>query len=285
MKKLILSIGIGAIALVSCKDDIPALGPITVADYSLEYIDSNNIRLTSTASENPFIYKWEIQDVGEYQGKEVEIQLLSSGVYDITHTVVNQGGSDVKMGEVEIFKNIDAPCTGNLQFLTNCTSKSWKLSPEEGALWVGPDLSTTWWSSPSSSPTERPCLFNDQWTFSADGSFEYDAQGDIWAENYMGFSPDQCVAESALQSPSSAWTSAVHSYEFIPQTTDHPDQIKVNGLGAFIGIPKPTNSGEVNAPVSSITYDIVSTYTQGGSDYIILEINFGGGIWQYILKS
>jgi PKD repeat protein len=285
MKKSILSTAITSLFILSCSEDVPSLGPITVADYSIEFIDSNTVKLTSTATENPFIYKWDIEDVGEFEGKQVEVQVASSGIYNFSHTSVNQGGSDVKTGQFEILKDIDVPCTGALQFLTECTSKTWKLAPEEGALWVGPNLSTTWWSSPSTSPTDRPCLFNDKWIFSEDGTFEYDAQGDIWGESYMGIAPDQCVPESALQSPQSAWTSAVHSFEFIPETVDHPDQIKVNGLGAFIGIPKPTNTGEVSSPVTSITYDIVSTYSQGGSDFMILEVNFGPGIWRYILKS
>ena len=285
MKRRILSIVILTFLVTSCSEVVPSLGPITVADYSIEFIDSNNIKLTSTATENPFIYIWDIEDVGEFEGKQVEVQVASSGIYNVSHTSVNQGGSDVKTGQFEILKDLDVPCTGAFQFLTECSNKTWKLAPEEGALWVGPDLSTTWWSSPSTSPADRPCLFNDKWIFSEDGTFDYDAQGDVWGESYMGISPDQCVPESALQSPHSAWTSAVHSFEFIPETIDHPDQIKVNGLGAFIGIPKPTNTGEVSSPVTSITYDIVSTYSQGGSDYMILEINFGPGIWRYTLKS
>ncbi len=285
MKRNFISFVIAAVVISSCSDEIPSLGPITVADYTIEFIDSNNVKLTSIASENPFIYKWDIEDVGEYEGKEVEVQILSSGTYNFSHTVVNQGGSDLKTGQFEILKDLDVPCSGNLQFLTDCSNKTWQLSPEEGALWVGPNESTTWWSSPSTSPIDRPCLFNDKWILSEDGTFEYDAQGDVWGESYMGISPDQCVPESALQSPHSAWTSAVHSFEFIPETVDHPDQIKVNGLGAFIGIPKPTNNGEVSSPVTSITYDIINAYSQGGSDYIILEVNFGPGIWRYILKS
>jgi len=285
MKSSVITIAAAAVLITACSEEIPSLGPITVADYTLEYIDSNNVRLTSSSSENPFIYKWDIEDVGEFEGKEVEVLITSAGVYNVAHTAANQGGSDVKTGQIEIFKDIELPCSGNLQFLTNCSSRTWSLSPEEGALWVGPDLATTWWASPSTSPSDRPCLFNDKWIFSEDGTFEYDAQGDVWGESYMGISPDQCVDESSLQSPYSAWASGVHAFEFIPETVDHPDQIKVNGLGAFIGIPKPTNSGEVSAPVNSITYDIISTYSQGGSDFMLLEINFGGGIWRYILKS
>ncbi len=281
-----LTVFLGASLLfASCSEELPSLGPSTVADYSLAYIDSNTVQLTSTATENPFIYKWEIEGIGEYEGNEIEVQISKAGTYVLNHTAVNQGGSDVKQGEFEIYKDIELPCSGTLQFLTNCSSRTWKLSPEAGALWVGPDLSTTWWSSPASSPTDRPCLFNDQWILSEDGTFEYNAQGDVWGENYMGISPDQCVPETSLQAPFDAWGSGTHSFEFIPATADHPDQIQVNGLGAFMGIPKPTNSGEVNAPVTSITYDIISTYSQAGSDFMILEINFGSGIWRYLLKS
>ena len=269
----------------SCSEETPSLGAVTIADFKVESIDSNTIRLVSTATEDPFVWKWDVQGVGQFDGAQVEFIVPKKGIYPVTHTVLNQGGHDTAMGQFEIEKDIELPCVGTIEFLTSCTSKTWQLSPEQGCLWVGPDPTFTWWEMPASGPVDRPCLFNDKWIFGEDGSFEYDAEDDVWGEQYMGISPDQCVPELDIQAPWDAWTSGMHSFEFIPATADHPDQIKVVGLGAFIGIPKPTNTGEVSAPVTEITYDILSTSTQGGHDYMQLEVDFGGGIWRYILKS
>ena len=61
-------------------------------------------------------------------------------------------------------------------------------------------------------------------------------------------------------------------------------QLKVEGVGAFIGLQKVHNSGEhassatVN-DVSEITY-IVADLT---ATSMTLQINYGGGWWQYKL--
>ena len=160
------------------------------------------------------------------------------GVYDIKHSVFNQGGHATAEGQVEIFKDADFICAGAAEFLTDCTDRTWKLAPQAGSLWVGPpDASTTWWAIGGTAATDRPCAYDDEWTFNSEGDMIYDTQGDIWAETYMGVATDGCQPESVLTGPKAAWASGTHGFEIIPGGGPNgEDQIKVNGMGAFIGL-------------------------------------------------
>jgi len=60
-------------------------------------------------------------------------------------------------------------------------------------------------------------------------------------------------------------------------------QIQISGKGAFIGLPKVHNDGQLTNPqdaVSSITYDIA----ESTSETMVVEINAGGNYWTYRLK-
>ena len=114
---------------------------------------------------------------------------------------------------------------------------------------------------------------------------EYDANGDVYAETYMGVSAEGCTPETDLTSPHDAWAIGTHSFEIIPGNGPLPDQLKVNGLGAFIGIPKAANGGEVSSPVTSVTYDILSMTDVAGDRYMEIECDFGGGLWRFTLYS
>jgi hypothetical protein len=177
------------------------------------------------------------------------------------------------------------PCIGAMEWLTECSTRTWKLAPQAGALWVGPDGNTTWWAIPATGPTDRPCLFNDEWIFTDDGTMEYDTKGDVYAETYYGVATEGCTDETNLTSPHDAWASGTHAFEIIPADSDHPDQLKVNGLGAFIGIPKAANGSEVSAPVTSVTYDILSMTDIGGDRYMEIEVDYSVGLWRFTLYS
>ena len=114
----------------------------------------------------------------------------------------------------------------------------------------------------------------------------YDTQGDIWAETYMGVATDGCQPESVLTGPKAAWASGTHGFEIIPGGGPNgEDQIKVNGMGAFIGLPKAANAGEVSSPVASITYDILSMTDDGTARYMEIQCNCTSLLWRFTLYS
>lgn len=276
-----------ALALASCGEPAKTeLGALPNADFTVS-IDSNDVHLTSTSTGDPFIYTWEVEGIGTYSGKEADVFISKAGNYSIKHTVFNQGGHDTAVENIEIMQDAILPCTGSMEFLTDCTSRTWKLAPQAGSLWVGPpDASTTWWAIGATAATDRPCAYDDTWTFGEDGSMVYDTQGDIWAETYMGVAADGCEPETILTGAQAAWASGSHTFEVLPGSgVNGVDQLKVSGLGAFIGLQKATNGAEVTAPVSSITYDILWMNEDAGVRTMEIEVNFGAGLWRFTLIS
>ena len=50
---------------------------------------------------------------------------------------------------------------------------SWKLAPSAGAMKVGPNINDgSWWSSSGADVERRACLFDDEYVFSEDGTFQ-----------------------------------------------------------------------------------------------------------------
>jgi PKD repeat protein len=279
-----------AFAIASCEPTVPGkteLGPLPTADYTMTYIDSNNVRLESQSTGEPFMYQWNVDGVGTFSGEVAEVFIPKMGVYNIEHNVFNQGGHATATGQVEIFKDADFVCAGSAEYLTDCTARTWKLAPQAGALWVGPlDGSQTWWAIGATAATDRPCAWNDEWTFNSDGEMIYDTKGDIWAETYMGVAADGCQPESVLTGDKAPWGSGTHQFEILPGAgLNGEDQIKVSGLGGFIGLPKAANTGEVSSPVSSITYTILSADDDGTTRTMEIEANCATLLWRFTLYS
>ena len=275
-------LGIVVLGFTACEPNTKTeLGALPVSDFSYTMVDSNTIALTSESTGDPFMFQWDIAGVGSFTGENAEVLIPLIGTYDITHTVFNQAGHASSMDQVEIFKDADIPCVGAIEYLTECSSRTWKLAPEEGACWVAPDANGFWWQNSTADVALRSCLFNDEWVFHEDGTMEYKTNGDIWGEPYMGLSAESCIAESALPSAVSAWGSGTHTFEIIPATADHPDQLRVIGTGAFMGFPKAANGQEVSSPVNEVTYDILYMTDQNNNRYMQIEVNYTVGIWRF----
>ena len=292
MFKKIAFLAILAAGFASCEPSEKShteLGALPVAGYEITYIDSNNVQLISNSSGDPFIFSWEIDGVGTYTGDTVDVFIGNIGVYEFTHTVFNQGGSDTATGQIEILKDGPQPCVGAIEWLTECNERTWKIAPQGGSLWVGSSFSgQQWWAISGNVTADRPCTYNDEWTFKADGDMVYNSNGDFWGESFFGFSPEGCFPESDLVGPLAYWKSGTHSFEIIPANSDHPDQLKVSGLGAFLGLHKVANGQEVGGPQSQIIYDILSMTEVNGKRYMELEIVFqssGDGIWRFTFVS
>jgi len=151
---------------------------------------------------------------------------------------------------------------------------TWTMAPIEGAMGVGPTQgSTAWWQNNTDDVTARACFFDDTWTFDANGGLEIDLGTETWVETWQG-GGDSCAA------PVAPHESGSFSYQLVN------GELTVNGAGAYVGIPKATNSGELTAPgdaPSAITY-IVSEITDTD---MTIQINYnpgGEGWWQFKLR-
>lgn len=147
---------------------------------------------------------------------------------------------------------------------------NWKLAPVAGATGVGPTQGDTgWWANDEASVTgARACMFDDVWTFDAAGNFSYQMDGSTFLEAWQGAAPDGCGTPVAP-------FDGTGTYTFTADATS----ITLNGEGAFIGLPKVNNAGEISngaAVQSSITY-MVTEYTAGAA--LTLDIEAGSGVW------
>ena len=147
---------------------------------------------------------------------------------------------------------------------------TWKMAPEAGALGVGPAKGNyEWWTSSADDVSTRACFFDDEYIFNEDGSFQNVLGDDTWVEGWQGGS-DSCASPVAPHDGSNAatWSSTENT-------------ITVEGLGAYLGIPKVHNTGEDGAPDNNtITYDYVAS---ADGKTIEITINYGGGdeTWYY----
>jgi len=152
---------------------------------------------------------------------------------------------------------------------------TWKLAPEAGALAVGPSLTDlNWWSNQASDVDVRACLFDDEYVFNADGTFQNVLQSETWLEGWQGVA-EGCGAPVA---PHDGTVAATWSADAAAGT------VTISGTGAFLGLSKVHNGGELGSPaeaVASITYNFSLS---GDGDRLTLDINFGPGFWQFILE-
>lgn len=252
------------------------------ADFSIEYIDANNVRLINTTIEDNFIASWDLGSFGVRTGNEVVLIFPDMGEYFVTLSVFGKGGSGDVTKAINITQDAAGACDGAMEFISACSTKTWKLNPAEGALWVGPNQTAMWWQNSAADVISRPCDWNDEFTFSSDGVYTYVSNGDFWGEPYSGITPESCQPITALSADRATWGDGTHAFEVIPGVIP---KLKVTGDGAFIALRKAANGMEVTQPISEVIYDITDMRTVGGVDILELEINYGVGIWRFTLAS
>lgn len=150
----------------------------------------------------------------------------------------------------------------------------WTLSPVVSALGVGPSQGDiSWWSSSVADLDTRDCLFDDIYRFRADGTFANVMGSESWVEGWQGVS-DSCATPVAPHNGSATATYGLNG---------SGDSVTITGLGAYLGLPKVVNGGELSDPaeaVASITYSIV----ESTSETMTLDVEVGGGaFWRFLL--
>lgn len=152
---------------------------------------------------------------------------------------------------------------------------TWRMSADEG-FFVGEGAAVYFdCNTGNGCATERACYFDDLYVFGADGSFANVLGTETWIEGWQG-GANACGAPVAPHDGSNP-----ASYTYDPETSE----LTVNGLGAYIGLPKVFNGGELGNPadaVDSITYNVTLT---DDNDRMEVEIFITGTIfWKYVLE-
>ena len=106
-----------------------------------------------------------------------------------------------------------------------------------------------WWQLGTADVTARACLLDDVYALNADGSFENRMGGETWLEGWQG-ADEGC---GAPVEPHDGTAEATWSYD------EAAGELTVSGMGAFMGLAKAYNGGELAAPYeapASITYNV-----------------------------
>ena len=150
---------------------------------------------------------------------------------------------------------------------------TWKMSPIAGSFGVGPGKGdTSWYANNVADLTTRACYFDDDYVFNANGTFSNVQGAQTWLEGWQG--PEGCNAPVAPHNGSNA---ATWSYDAIAKT------LTLTGVGAYIGLPKVYNGGELptGVPPASITYLVTAI----SASSMTLDIAIGApGYWRFILS-
>lgn len=280
MKKITLYFGLFAMLVVaahtlSCKKDPE---PEVLAGFSYQ-VDANDFHkvIFANASENYTSLSWDFGDGSATSSDENPVHVYTSvGTYKVKLTATGKNGQtntqsqDIAISDpnAELFK------------LVGDVSKTWKLlrvaAPGRWPLEVGPiTKDQVWWAQGRDNDeiALRPCIMNDEYTFGRDGSYKYNSNGDFWAEGGVFEPANLCQTTSPdnLKGPGgvdlSAFGDGVHAFTL---TTGTKPTVTLNGLGAFIGLPKIATDYEVKVPQQSVTLDIIKL-TDGAVDTLILE--------------
>jgi hypothetical protein len=238
-------------------------------------------------------------DIWSADNISIDIFPLQDGVGEksVTRTLIaNEWNSfDIPLSEftsqglplnsVGQFKFVGAPWAAgtvfidNLYFYKAATPSSglegeWKVAPEAGSLKVGPSAgSGEWFSINAAQVNERSCYFNDTFVFAANGSFSNVLGTDTWLEGWQG-TDNACGAPVA---PYNGTAVATYLYDAVAKT------ITINGKGAYLGIPKANNDGELpNVAVpNSIIYNV--TITNSGNTMNLVIESGPGVFWSFKL--
>lgn len=273
--------------LPACKKyAVRELGPKPVASFSITPISGqvNKYLLTST-SQNAFRFDWDKAKGGGYiKGKEIDtVYFPDRGDYVIKLLVFGHSGMDSTSKSLNV-PNDDPAALTPFKMLTGNSSRTWKLAPEAGALFIAPTTTSNppWWQNNVNDVTVRSCLFLDEYTFVKAGNVvQYNSKGDFWVDEEAGnpwpagMPPVGCYANNAIPVQYQAWAnSANFTFEVLNDT-----KLKLNGTGAHLGLYKAGTPPDaaLSAPAASVTYDIVSiTPTR-----FVVKLDYGWGVWRF----
>ena len=150
---------------------------------------------------------------------------------------------------------------------------TWVLAPIAGALKTGGGINDGgWWSSPAEAVVDRACLFDDQYIFHEDGTFENVLETETWLEPWQGTDPEACGTPVA---PHDGSGTASWSFD------EEMGTITLSGTGAYLGLAKAITGAELSNPADapeSITYNILFA----DDEMMAVYISSGSGYWTFM---
>jgi PKD repeat protein len=311
MKKILKHLpGLVAVAFlatqfISCKDD--ETDPDVIASFTFEADETDYKTIHfSNFSKNFTSVSWNFGDGSAASTEDSPTHTYAvDGTYTVVLTAEGSGGTDTFEEEIVV-----SDPEGMLTALAGTTSKTWKLlrdaSDGRYPLLVGPlkaDGVTPdgeWWGMGRDNDeiSIRACMLNHEYTFTRAGlAFERNLNGFMWGEGHGtgGQFPNENICFSTTDPNNmkdkddgadlSVWGDMEGTFVLTP---GNPGKLKVEGLGAYMGIEKVGTDLEVTAPQTSVTYNIIKLY-DNTVDTLIVRVNYKfaaadplpGGYWEF----
>ena len=159
---------------------------------------------------------------------------------------------------------------------------TWKLAPIEGALRVGPNGfgDGSWWTSSVEDIEYRNCFFDDEYVFGDDGLFQILLDNETWLEPWQGVEFDGCGE------PIAPHDGGDYSYQVVSDDNDSEFlEIIVLGTGAYIGLPKAINGGELLSPADTVPNERYYLIRESGENEIEvgIRIDEADAFWTFTL--
>ena len=146
---------------------------------------------------------------------------------------------------------------------------TWQLANEEASFGVGPTQGdTSWFAIDAAGLTQRACFMDDDYVFGNDGSFNNVLGADTWLETWQGVAAEECGAPVA---PNDGMGDYTYTYDETAGT------LTVTGIGAYVGLPKAVNAGEL--PAVGVPESITYLVNFVDSNTMIVDIEAGPGVW------
>lgn len=278
--------------------------------YAVDQADFKKVAFTN-ASQNFTTLKWEFGDGATSTDANPSHTYAAVGDYNVTLTATAQDGktTDAKTQKVTI-----TDPNAMLTMLVGDVSKTWKLVREGSAsakyypLEVGPlkadgvTRDGIWWRfGKDEDLAKRPCLLNDEYTFTRAGlAFTRDMKGDFYAgDGGIYNDPIQYNCQTVGADGTgvnkdgadiSAWRNFTGTFVLTPATQAAPKStLKLVGNGAYVGLEKVATHAEVKVPQADVTYDIAKL-VEGTVDTLVVVANYNfdadaemDGYWQFVL--
>jgi hypothetical protein len=241
----------------SCEED-DELNIIAGLDFTIATLNAEGNRTGVVATTVPpdgrIVYT---VDFGDPNGDAAEVVQMTSGpmviyeypletaTYTISVTASLPGRDDVTITkEHTVIYTVDPGPTPSAGI-----EGTWRLAPEAGALGVGPGFNdVSWFSNSTEDVATRDCLFDDEYVFNSDGTFQNVLGDETWLEPWQGTDPEACGTPVF---PHDGSASATYNFNEAMGT------LTLDGAGAFMGLAKVINGAELASPgdaPSSITY-------------------------------
>ena len=189
------------------------------------------------------------------------MNLLKKGIYFLfaaTVIVACSDDDDTPVGPID---------TGGGDSNHPLAGTSWSIAAEAGSLGVGPSEGNyTWWAVDmfGDDVGVRTCMWDDVFTFNADGSYEVDLGTETWIEAWQEADVNGDGVFGEAPSDANGWSAdegchagvAPHTSKSDHTWTADTSTITVTGDGAFIALSKVHNTAEDGDPAGdTITYN------------------------------